>query len=119
MNTEAVHFINFHKWFEADKPSTYVAWTDELDLCSKELTINSTYAHITFTLNVRMRAHTHTHTHTGIPGHEFPQPRDMVVRGGGSVTSGGGRLTSGEVQFFQNSTFLMVGLIPVQFGMLL
>ena len=89
----------------------------ELDLCSKELAINSTYAHISFTLNARV--HTHTHTHTGIPGHEFPQPRDMVVRGGGSVTSGGGRLTSGEVQFFQNSTFLMVGPIPVQFGTLL
>ena len=46
----------------------------------------------------------------GIPGHEFPQPHDLVFKAEESVMSADG------VQFFQGSTFLMVGSIPVQFG---
>ena len=51
------------------------------------------------------------HYHIGIPGHEFPQPRELVVRGAGTLTPSGG-----QVQFFSASTFLMVGPLPVQFG---
>ena len=48
---------------------------------------------------------------TGIPGHEFPQPYDLVIESSDSITSGGT-----PVQFFQSRTFIMVGQIPVQFG---
>jgi hypothetical protein len=48
---------------------------------------------------------------TGIPGHEFPQPYDLVIESSDSITSG-----ATPVQFFQSSTFIMVGQIPVQFG---
>lgn len=46
----------------------------------------------------------------GIPGHEFPQPHDLVLRAEESMTSIDG------LQLLQGSTFLMVGDIPVQFG---
>lgn len=46
----------------------------------------------------------------GIPDHEFPQPYDLVLESDESMTS------ADRVQFFQSSTFLMVGSIPVQFG---
>ena len=46
----------------------------------------------------------------GVPDHEFPQPHDLILRSDDSVTS------VERVQFFQSSTFIMVGPIPVQFG---
>ena len=46
-----------------------------------------------------------------IPGHEFPQPVDRVVR-----SSEEGVVSGDSVLFFSSSTFLMVGTIPVQFG---
>lgn len=49
--------------------------------------------------------------HTGIPRDEFPQPHDLVIESIGTITSG-----NTPVQFFQSSTFIMVGQIPVQFG---
>ena len=55
--------------------------------------------------------HTHTHSHTGIPRDEFPQPYDLVIESSDTITSG-----DTPVQFFQSSTFIMVGQIPVQFG---
>ena len=51
-------------------------------------------------------------TQTGIPGHEFTQPHDLLLVASDSSTSG-----LSLVQFFQSSTFIMVGPIPVQFGM--
>ena len=47
----------------------------------------------------------------GVPDHEFPQPHDLVLRAEDSMTS-----SSESMQFFQSSTFIMVGQIPVQFG---
>ena len=46
----------------------------------------------------------------GVPDHEFPQPHDLILSAEGSMTS------SESVPFFQSSTFIMVGPIPVQFG---
>ena len=48
---------------------------------------------------------------TAVPNNEFPQPVDVVVTGGGSVLEK-------QVLFFQADTFMMVGSIPVEFGML-
>lgn len=54
--------------------------------------------------------------HSGIPlvelypDHEFPQPYDLVLTSEESQTS------ADNVEFFQSSTFIMVGPIPVQFG---
>lgn len=44
-----------------------------------------------------------------VPNHEFPQPYDMVLRENHTVSS------SDNIQFFQSSTFLTVGPIPVTF----
>ena len=44
-----------------------------------------------------------------VPNHEFPQPYDMVLRENHTVSS------SNNIQFFQSSTFLTVGPIPVTF----
>lgn len=44
-----------------------------------------------------------------VPGHEFPQPFELFLEGNEEVMS------SNTVQFFQTSTFLMVGPIPVTF----
>ena len=45
-----------------------------------------------------------------VPDHEFPQPIDLVLEGAEHVQS------PASVQFFQTSTFLMVGPIPVTLG---
>ena len=44
-----------------------------------------------------------------IPDEEFPQPYDMILDHGVEVSPGE------NVEFFQSSTFLMVGVIPVTF----
>lgn len=45
-----------------------------------------------------------------VPDHEFPQPNELVLEGAESVMSGD------SVTFFESSTFLMVGPIPVTLG---
>lgn len=42
---------------------------------------------------------------------EFPQPYDLILERTAELSS------TEEVEFFQSSTFLMVGVIPVTFGM--
>ncbi len=52
----------------------------------------------------------------GIPDHEFPQPFDQVIRGDDVITSSVGGSNITDVTFFQSSTQIMVGPIPVLFG---
>ena len=66
--------------------------------------------HISLSLSLSLSL-SHPISFTGIPGHEFPQPYDLVIESSDSITSG-----ATPVQFFQSRTFVMVGQIPVQFG---
>ncbi len=52
----------------------------------------------------------------GIPGHEFPQPFDHVIRGDAVISSSVSGANNSDVVFFRDSTLLLVGPIPVQFG---
>lgn len=52
----------------------------------------------------------------GIPDHEFPQPFDHVIQGDDVITSSVGGSNITDVTFFQSSTQIMVGPIPVLFG---
>ena len=44
-----------------------------------------------------------------IPDHEFPQPYDLILEEDIDVSS------TDNVEFFESSTFLVVGVIPVTF----
>ncbi len=52
----------------------------------------------------------------GIPGHEFPQPFDHVIRCDDVISSSVRGANNSDVVFFRDSTLLLVGPIPVQFG---
>ncbi len=52
----------------------------------------------------------------GIPGHEFPQPTDLVLTDYGLISNIVDGLNNTDIVFFQSTTFIMVGQIPVQFG---
>ncbi len=55
-------------------------------------------------------SHCSTYCVIDVPGHEFPQTFDIISTANVSIQP------PSQVTFFQSSTFLMVGQIPIQFG---